>query len=106
MMLLSLGNANMDKRGLRKREEGFQCAQEARALFAEMGDRRYEAEALNVLSFCANKRESAPGNTVAIQQAGQEARAFATRARELAVELGDRRLEVEAINLLAAGYFA
>mmetsp|Transcript_59282 Transcript_59282/g.150097 ORF Transcript_59282/g.150097 Transcript_59282/m.150097 type:complete len:787 (+) Transcript_59282:276-2636(+) len=101
MMLLSLGNANMDKRGQKKREEAFQCAQEARGLFGELGNQKFEIEALHVLSFCAAKRSEAES-----KEGGMEARAFATKARELSAGIGDRRLEARSMNFIASGFAA
>jgi len=99
MMLLSAGNANMDKQGAKKCEEAALCAQEAQSMFQALGAKKWVAEALHVMAFCASK-----GSDKA--KAGKEATAFAQQARELCVELGDKRLEGRSMHFLAEGHFA
>jgi len=99
MMLLCIGHTNMDKRGPNHREEGAECAKQARALFSQLGSKKWEAEALNVLSFCASKRGNGKGDS-------QEALALAGEARELAFDIGDRRLEGQCLHYAAAAHAA
>mmetsp|Transcript_43765 Transcript_43765/g.140335 ORF Transcript_43765/g.140335 Transcript_43765/m.140335 type:complete len:794 (+) Transcript_43765:47-2428(+) len=99
MMLLSIGTANLQRKGAGKREEGSQCAQEARAMFAELGDKKMEVEALHVLASGALQLDDK-------RRGGLEAMPLASRARELSLEMGDRRLEALSLHRLAAGHAA
>jgi hypothetical protein len=89
-MLLSIADANAEKRGQKKREEALMSATQAQVLFKEKGDKRMEAHAMLVLL------------NIAVKTNAQRALSMGAEALELFKEIGDKRGEAHALHGLAA----
>lgn len=103
--LLGMAAGSLGKDGARlnatKKEQAQKCATEAQALFGQLGNKKMEVEALLVLSRCLVERTGAEAKAGA-----NDAVNFASRAREMCIEMRDKKLEGLSLHSMSQAHAA
>jgi len=97
-MLLSLAEANADRRGQTKRGEALRTATEALEMFRTQGNKSMQGYALIEIANMHTKRIGDP------KELAEVAMEAAQEAQEIFVELGDKRMQMTALHCIAASH--